>query len=402
MSDYVPLPIKFRPQKFSDLVGQEATVRIIVNMISHNRIHPSLVFGGSRGTGKTSSARIIAKALNCGNRGSNGDPCDECESCRDILNERSLSVTELDAASHGNVDDVRRIKRELLYADLGGGYRIYVIDEAHSLSSKAWDAFLKLLEEPPPNVIFVFCTTEVHKIPETIISRSQQFTFSRMTLDHIQKRLQFICSSEQIQFESGVLEGISRNVNGGMRDAISLLDQLVSYASGDTITNDHLRRVVGAVNVEALFGIANSLFKCELESLFKFLHDVYSEISDVSAVIDDLIVFYRDAMFVKAEIPISDVQPEYYKSLVAFSQHVPLDYLSQCQYQLMQLHNQVCRTRLPARVVVDVGITKLMYGGVRPIETKPWVPPSSKKQVSREVLHPSEVAELLGGSILQM
>lgn len=369
--DYQPLTLKYRPKFWYDLVGQEVMVQTITNMLKEGKLIPSLIFGGSRGIGKTTSARILAKALNCTSKNAESfEPCGKCDSCVAIDEERTFSVQELDAASHGLVDDVRRIRDELQYSDTSSHYRVYVIDEAHGLSKNAWQAFLKILEEPPPRTIFVFCTTETHMIPDTIISRSANFAFNRLTVEKIVGRLDYVAKAEGIKHEDGVLSHIARNVNGGMRDAISLLDQLQSYSGSSPINETHVSYVLGSVNTENLFALFNALVAADLRKVYTILLNVYNEISDVSSFITDLADFYRELLFAQVGVPIPDVQPDHMARLAEAAKAVNAEYLMESQTELLRASEQIKRSRLPARTIVDIHIAKLVFGGFRKAESQ--------------------------------
>jgi DNA polymerase-3 subunit gamma/tau len=405
METYIPLTLKYRPKRWSDLVGQEVVVRTITNMISQNRLLQSIVLGGSRGIGKTTSARILARTLNCEDRDPTTlEPCGKCESCIAIADETSMSVQELDAASNGSVDDVRRIKDEVRYAD-SGKYRVYVIDECHSLTVQAWQAFLKLLEEPPPNVVFVFCTTEVHKIPETIISRSAHFSFARMTAKHIIQRLEYIAEQEKLQLEPGVLIHLAKHVNGGMRDAVSLLDQLVSFTNGGAITKEAVGEVVGVLNTQLLFDMFRAFVDCDVNRLYQLLQGAYTAVSDVNVLVSDMIMFYRDLMLAKAGLNIPDAQPDYQTSLEQVSDQVTLDYLIEAQTHLHFISDQLKKSRLPSRSVVDVYITRLFYGGIRQQHQQvqqPIVVQAQRPQLVPSILSPEDLAQGLEGCLMTM
>lgn len=399
---YVPLTLKYRPQFWSDLVGQDVAVQTITNMLKSGRVMPSMILGGSRGTGKTTSARILARALNCEAVDKDTfEPCGKCDSCVEILNETSFSVQEMDAASNGLVDDVRNIREAVRYST-DAKYKVYIIDECHSLTPNAWQAFLKMLEEPPPNVVFAFCTTEVHKIPETIISRSMHFSFVRMTADHINKRLTQIVALEDIKVEDGVFMQIAKHVNGGMRDAISLLDQLVSFTNGQTIKKSDVDRVVGSVNTALLFEIYRALVATDVPKLFAALHNAYTEVSDVSVLVGDLTMFYRDIMLVKAEVGINDAQADYVDAITKVAGGVTLEYLLESQNQLHGIATKIKQSSLPARSVLDVYITKLFYGGLRSHQPAQPALKSTQPVPAAITLGVDEVAQLLGGAVLQM
>jgi DNA polymerase-3 subunit gamma/tau len=378
----------------------------IVNMLKRGELAQSLVFSGSRGTGKTTTARIVARALNCEKIDKTTyNPCCECQTCQDILHERSFTYQEMDAASNGLVDDVRRIKEEVRYVNATNGVRVYCIDECHSLTDKAWQAFLKMLEEPPPNTVFIFCTTEAHKIPETILSRSMDFTFMRMTHKHIVDRLTYVCDRETIKVDQGVLMDIARHVNGGMRDAVSLLDQLRAYGSGQLITSAHVAMVIGAVNVDLLFKLFDACFTVNTTEVYRLLQHAYTEVSDIGSLVQNLIEFYREMLLVKVGVHLPDVQVNYANRLKEYGAKVGLDYIIQCQSALADIHDSLRRTQLPGRSVLDISIPNLFFGGVPRVgaHTQLITPIASQtSEPPKQVLAPDAIASMLGATVLAL
>ena len=242
MSSYQVIARKYRPAKFADITAQEHVTRTIQNSLRMGRVGHGYIFSGLRGVGKTTAARVFAKALNCQKMMEDAEylqkvtePCGECESCRDFDAGTSMNIAEFDAASNNSVDDIRTLRENVRYGPQKGVYRVYIIDEVHMLSIAAFNAFLKTLEEPPPHAIFIFATTELHKIPATIASRCQRFNFKRIPLEEIQKQLQLICDAEQITVEGDALQLIGRKAQGSMRDAQSILDQVIAFSA----ENDH-------------------------------------------------------------------------------------------------------------------------------------------------------------------
>ena len=235
--NYIPLYRKYRPQTLETLVGQEHIKKALTSAIELGKISHAFLFTGPRGTGKTSTARILAKSLNCVN-GPTIKPCGECESCKDIINSVPIDVIEIDAASNRSVEDAQNILEKIQYAPINGKYKIYIIDEVHMLSTTAFNALLKTLEEPPQNVIFILATTEVHKVLDTIKSRCQRYDFRRITTEDIVKRLRYIADNEKIKISEDALLAIAKNSAGGMRDSISLLDQLSLLGMTNEITPD--------------------------------------------------------------------------------------------------------------------------------------------------------------------
>lgn len=244
---YTALYRKWRPVSFDEVKGQDHIVKTLKNQITSGRIGHAYLFCGTRGTGKTSIAKIFAKAVNCESP-VDGSPCGECSMCRQIASSASLNVVEIDAASNNGVENIRDIRDQVQYPPTEGRYRVYIIDEVHMLSIGAFNALLKTLEEPPSYVIFILATTEVHKIPITILSRCQRYDFKRITIDTISARLHELTQAEQIDVEERALRYVAKAADGSMRDALSLLDQCTAFHFGEKLTYDNVLEVLGAVD----------------------------------------------------------------------------------------------------------------------------------------------------------
>ncbi len=296
---YQVLARKWRPQKFSEVVGQEHISRTLKNAIVQNRIGHAYLFVGSRGIGKTTTARIFAKALNCPNN-KDGEPCCECESCREVMNGSSMDVIEIDGASHNKVEDVRDIRDNVQYAPTRGRYKIYIIDEVHMLTTQAWNALLKTLEEPPPHVTFLFATTEPHKVLPTIISRCQRFDLKRLSVPLIMSRLRQIADGEKINIEDAALAAIARAADGGMRDAQSIFDQIIAFCGGtdanELIQEKDVIDVFGLASGMELREIAAAIFSNDLNGALKILQKLADAGRDLERLYADLIEYVRKIM----------------------------------------------------------------------------------------------------------
>lgn len=294
--DYIALYRKWRPMTFDDVVEQGSVVTILKNTVRSGRIAHAYLFCGTRGTGKTSVAKIFSRAVNCLSP-HEGNPCNQCEICRGIIDGSLLDVSEIDAASNSGVENVRSIIEESSYQAARAEYKVFIIDEVHNLSTPAFNALLKTLEEPPEKVIFILATTEAQKIPVTIASRCQRFDFKRISRDGIIGRLEEICHSMNLDYEEGALRLIAAKADGGLRDAISLLDQTISYSQGK-ITLAEARRAVGSVDSELLEGFAGAILSRDSFSALNLTETVFSGGGDPSVFIGDLIELMRNLMII--------------------------------------------------------------------------------------------------------
>jgi DNA polymerase-3 subunit gamma/tau len=261
-SDSTSLYRRHRPGSFDEVVGQQHVVRTLRNAVEQGKVHHAYLFVGSRGTGKTSMAKILARSLNCERGGPTVSPCGECESCVAIAAGTSMDVIEMDAASNRSVDDVRDLRERVAYAPAGGRWKVYILDEAHMLTKEAWNAFLKTLEEPPPNTVFVLATTEAHRVMATIADRCQRFDFQRPSLEQISEVLRRVADAEEIELEDGAVAMIARSASGSFRDALGTLDQLVAYG-GRKVTLDEVLELLGAADAELLFDAVDAVIAAD-------------------------------------------------------------------------------------------------------------------------------------------
>lgn len=289
---------KWRPQRFEDVVGQEHVTRTLENAILNKRIHHAYVFTGPRGVGKTTCARILARAVNCLNP-IGAEPCNECTSCTAMLDSRSVDIIEIDGASNNSVDDVRKLRDSAKYAPMNGQYKMYIIDEVHMLSTSAFNALLKTLEEPPPHLVFVFATTENHKVPATILSRCQRFDFRRMEIETIVAQLQHIAERESITIDEASLVAVARKADGSMRDSQSIFDQIVSFC-GTTILYSDLSSVLHLIDVDFFFEVSEAIQTRNVAAMFELARTVIRRGYDLQECLVGLLEHYRNFLSVLA------------------------------------------------------------------------------------------------------
>ncbi len=295
---YIPLYRKYRPQKLEEIVGQEHIKKALTNAIAMNKISHAYLFTGPRGTGKTSTARIFAKSLNC-KEGPTINPCGKCENCIDITNSVPMDVIEIDAASNRKVEDAQNILEKVMYAPVNSRYKIYIIDEVHMLSNTAFNALLKTLEEPPKNVIFILATTEVHKVLDTIKSRCQRFDFKRITTDDIVKHLRYISDCEKINITDDALYTIAKNSAGGMRDSIALLDQLSILDGEEAISTDDINNLLGRLSFDTLHSLSDGIITSKPQDAIETLEKIYNSGNEPTQILTNLLDYFKNMLIVK-------------------------------------------------------------------------------------------------------
>ncbi len=294
---YLVLARKYRPQFFHQVVKQEHVIQTLKNAIQSKRVPHALLFTGPRGTGKTTIARILAKAMNC-KRISESEPCNECQSCIEITHGNAADVFEIDGASNNSVDQVRELRENSKYLPIHSSHKIYIIDEVHMLSTAAFNALLKTIEEPPPHILFFFATTEPHKIPITILSRCQRHDLKRVGFHDICELLKSICITEAIPIPEPSLSIIAREADGSIRDALSLLDQVMLFSQGD-VTQDHVVSVLGIIDRATLFELSQAVFSQHLKDILTCLETLYYRGKDLHRLYSELIEHFRNLLFVK-------------------------------------------------------------------------------------------------------
>jgi DNA polymerase III subunit gamma/tau len=329
---------KYRPQTFDDLVGQTHVSRTLKNAVAQNRLAHAYLFVGPRGVGKTSTARILAKSLNC-IKGPTVTPCGVCDNCREIAGGNSLDVIEIDGASNNSVEDVRQLRENVRYAPAKGRYKIYLIDEVHMLSSAAFNALLKTLEEPPDHVKFIFATTEPQKVLATILSRCQRFDLHRIPANLIAQHLQFIAKKEKITLEPAAAHAIARGAEGGLRDAESMLDQLVAFC-GEKITESDVLNVFGFTSEQTVSDLTGRILRGETPEAIDLLHEQCEAGKDMMRLMADQIAYLRDLLVFKAKPDAlnEDVDPDVQKSLATDAELISTD-------RLLELIDQFAATQ---------------------------------------------------------
>lgn len=424
VSTYIPLYRKYRPETFADLVGQGALVKTLTNAIDLGRVAHAYLFTGPRGTGKTSSARIFARSLNC-EKGPTAKPCMKCNHCQNMANGTSMDVIEIDAASNNSVEHARNLLEKVQFVPVSGKYKIYIIDEVHMLSTAAFNTLLKTLEEPPKNLIFILATTEPHKVLETIISRCQRFDFRRIQQQDIFNRLKEIAGIENISINDSALSLISRKSSGGLRDALALLDQAsVLTSSGNTVTDTEIMALLGTISEEVLHKIVETLALKKAENLIAIINELIQMGNEPLLIIRELMTYFRNLMLIKttdngAELAnIIDASEQFISVLKTQSEQFEvieiaqiIEKLSEYERTLKSTTNQylwlevalisICY-REDIKVISDMQnrldkLEAIVSGGApisasRPVATKPTIkPPVASKPVTPPISAPTKL-----------
>ena len=357
---YTALYRKFRPDEFEDVKGQDAIVRTLKNQINADRIGHAYLFCGTRGTGKTTVAKIFAKAVNC-EHPVDGSPCGECAMCKSIAAGTSMNVIEIDAASNNGVDNIREIREEVTYRPTEGKYKVYIIDEVHMLSIGAFNALLKTLEEPPEYVIFILATTEAHKIPITILSRCQRYDFKRISIETIAARLRELIDKEGWDVEDKAVRYIAKMADGSMRDSLSLLDQCAAFYMNETLTYDHVLEVLGAVDTEVFSRLLRQLLAMDVHQVIETVDELVMQGRELSQLAADFTWYLRNLLLVKSSDDMEDVLDVSSENLALLkeeAQMIDSDTLIRYIRIFSDLTNQL-KYATQKRVLLEVTLIKL-------------------------------------------
>lgn len=357
---YTALYRKFRPDNFDDVKGQDHIVTTLTNQIKANRIGHAYLFCGTRGTGKTTVAKILAKAVNC-EHPVNGSPCNECAMCKAIQAGTAMNVIEIDAASNNGVDNIREIREEVAYRPTEGKYKVYIIDEVHMLSTGAFNALLKTLEEPPSYVIFILATTEAHKIPITILSRCQRYDFHRISIDTIAARLSELLAAEGVEAEEKAVRYVAKKGDGSMRDALSLLDQCISFYLGQVLTYDKVLDVLGAVDTEVFSKLLRKVLSGDVTGSIHVLEDLITGGRELGQFVSDFTWYMRNLLLLQSSDEMEEVLDMSADNLAALkeeAQMVEPEVLMRYIRIFSDLSNQI-RYAAQKRIMLEIAIIKL-------------------------------------------
>ena len=402
---YLVLARKYRPQTFEEVVQQDHVTRTLMNAIASHRVPHAILFSGPRGTGKTTVARILAKAMNC-KQGPTPSPCNVCRSCTEITAGNAVDVFEIDGASNNSVDQIRELRENVKYMPAGSLYKIYIIDEVHMLSMAAFNALLKTLEEPPPHILFMFATTEPHKIPITILSRCQRHDFKRIPLPSIAEHLAHICEKEGVCLSNESLWPIAREADGSIRDALSLLDQVLTWTDA-AVTEAQVLDIIGVVDRKRLFDISDALLKGDIPELLDILNEFYRRGLDIKKLYADLVEHFRNLLVVKfdkkvhrlVDVPdheidrmrdqVKDVTETFLRQIFdqLFSEETDIRFASQPKLALEMVFVRVAQTKPVLPIDELIGKLEDLKNSIL---ERPRTDPSSTSDIDTEDVEPTE------------
>ena len=397
---YTALYRKFRPQEFEDVKGQDHIVTTLKNQIKADRIGHAYLFCGTRGTGKTTVAKIFAKAVNC-EHPVDGSPCGECAICKAISNGSSMNVIEIDAASNNGVDNIRQIREEVTYRPTEGKFKVYIIDEVHMLSSGAFNALLKTLEEPPAYVIFILATTEAHKIPITILSRCQRYDFHRISIDTIAGRLMDLMKEEQVDVEERAIRYVAKAGDGSMRDALSLLDQCIAFHLGETLTYENVLEVLGAVDTEIFSQLLRQIINKDITGAIGTLDTLVDEGREMGQMVNDFTWYLRNLLLLQSSDDMEDVldmSREHLNALKEEAEMIKPEVLMRYVRIFSELGNQI-KYATQKRILIEIAIIKLC----KPQMEKDYESVLDRiASIEAKIANGIQVAQMPPGSVGQM
>jgi DNA polymerase-3 subunit gamma/tau len=352
---------RFRPKIFDDVLGQEHVTKTIKNQILSDNIAHAYLFTGIRGTGKTSTAKIFARAVNCTNN-HDGNPCNECDSCKSILDEINMDVIEMDAASNNGVEDIRELRDKVKFLPVKSKYKVYIIDEVHMLSKGAFNALLKTLEEPPEHLLFILATTEVHKIPATILSRCQRFDLHRIKIPTIVENMRKICDEIGIEIEEKALNLIAANSEGAMRDAQSILDRCLSFTQ-DKIDYETVINLLGTVNYQTIIEVASSILEKDIEKTMVLVDDILDQGKEITFFLDELIIYFRNLLIIKTTNTTSNLTNVSDDAIDSFKSTSEKISINEIVYYIEEFSStQVdCKRALNPRILLETKLIKMMH-----------------------------------------
>ena len=368
-TEHIALYRRYRPKDFSEVIGQDNIVKILKNQIITEKVAHAYLFSGTRGTGKTSAAKIFAKAVNC-EKNELGDPCHVCESCKTIENNNVMDIIEIDAASNRGVDEIRELRERVKYPPTVGRYKVYIIDEVHMLTTEAFNALLKTLEEPPKHIIFILATTEPNKLPTTILSRCQRFHFKRLDLKDIFSRMDYICKEINVHIEDKTLRLIAKNADGAMRDALSILEQCLSISDGSTVDYESVRELLGISGEHLVHILVKDIIQKDIHDALATLEEAYRNGKEIGQLANQMLACLRDILIIKVTnstdnlIEASEENVDTLKQLAGQVEEQSLSYYIE---SLSDMENKIKYSTLP-KVLMEVLLIRLCSTSVYPKE----------------------------------
>lgn len=365
MSVYIPLATKYRPQRFADVIGQDITVKIIMNGMMKNRLGAAMLFSGTRGVGKTTIARIVAKAFRCEH--STPEPCGKCESCQSFANGSQIDVIEIDAASNTGVDDVREIIESCRYKPTTGKFKIFIIDEVHMLSNSAFNALLKTLEEPPEHVKFLMATTETYKIPETILSRVLKFDLKRIETDVLAQHLSTICNQENVVANADVLTAIAKAADGSIRDSLSILDQVINISDKNEISMDDVRNILGISDESDIIDLVKLILVSNVKAAVQKFRNILTSDISCEKVANTILDYIYALTCIKSdiELPNGTIQSDLIEKLRLLAQNVSLPALTRMWQMLLRGIEEIKMCDRP-EIVLEMMLIRITYASGLP------------------------------------